>query len=134
MHYVDVLVCIYVYKYILKLTNVIRSFLYFGDGFVYSSLPSCSNRIEISISICPTEMFLILTLLNLMCMLNLMCVLSVGHLFSDRNNVGQILCWERNVVPCERVRSWCDGSSNWSSMMYPLSYFSLHLMLDDPSC
>ena len=49
MHYVDVLVCIYVYKYILKLT-ISGRLLYFGDGVeVYSTLPTYSNRIEISI-------------------------------------------------------------------------------------
>ena len=29
------------------------------------------------------------------------------------------------------VRSWCDGSSDWSFMVDPLSYFSLQPVLDD---
>ena len=36
-----------------------------------------------------------------------------------------------NVAPCKSVRSWCDGPSDRSFMVDPLSYFSFQPVLHD---
>ena len=47
---------------------------------------------------------------------------------------GLIQCisqWVTYIVYGKSVRSWCNGSSDWSFMVDPLSYFSFQPVLHD---